>query len=102
MTAKNPRIIFWVRSESAYLRIWRLALWNEQPYSCAIIINYITGVGPQGMIPRPAARIFLAGENEFYFAEDMETDVAKNIMEEDMTIETICNYLKDYNWFMEK
>ncbi len=62
-----------------------------------IIINYITGAGPQGMIPRPTARIFLAGENEFYFAEDMETDVAKNIMEEDMTIETICNYLKGNN-----
>lgn len=62
-----------------------------------IIINYITRAGPQGMIPRPTARIFLAGENEFYFAEDMETDVAKNIMEEDMTIETICNYLKGNN-----
>lgn len=62
-----------------------------------IIINYITGAGPQGMIPRPVARIFLAGENEFYIAEDMETDVAKNIVDEDMTIETIYNYLKDNN-----
>ncbi len=49
------------------------------------------------MIPRPTARIFLARENEFYIAEDMETDVAENIIKKDMTIETICNYLKDNN-----
>lgn len=59
-----------------------------------IIINYITGAGPQGMIPRPAARIYLAGENEFYLAEDMEDDVAQQILLEDMTIDNICNFLQ--------
>lgn len=56
-----------------------------------VIINYITGAGPQGMIPRPAVRIFLAGENEFYLAEDMMADVAEHILDKDMTIENILN-----------
>lgn len=60
-----------------------------------ILVNYITGAGPQGMIPRPTVRIYLAGENEFYIAGDMETDIEEHITEEDMTIETICEYLKD-------
>ncbi|WP_277935465.1 hypothetical protein [Parablautia muri] len=67
-----------------------------------IIINYITGAGPQGMIPRPAARIFLAGENEFYIADDMEKDVTEHIPEKEMTIASICNYLKNNNEIMEK
>ncbi len=49
------------------------------------------------MIPRPALRIFLAGENEFYLAEDVMTDVEQHILGKDMTIENICNYLKDNN-----
>ena len=49
------------------------------------------------MIPRPALRIFLAGENEFYIAEDIMADVTQHVLEKDMTIETICNYLKDNN-----
>ena len=31
------------------------------------------------MILRPAARIFLAGENEFHIADDMEMDVTDHI-----------------------
>ncbi len=62
-----------------------------------IIINYITGAGPQGMIPRPTARIFLAEQNEFYIADDIETDVVENIAKKDMTIEAIYHYLKDDN-----
>ena len=49
------------------------------------------------MIPHPAARIFLAGENEFYLAEDMITDVEKHMVENDITIENICNFLQDKN-----
>ncbi len=59
-----------------------------------IIINYIAGAGPQGVIPRPAVRIYLAGENEFYLAEDMEADVTQHIPEKDMTIDNICNFLQ--------
>ncbi|MDE7184490.1 MAG: hypothetical protein K2O40_08455 [Lachnospiraceae bacterium] len=66
-----------------------------------IIINYITGAGPQGMIPRPTVRIFLAGENEFYIADDIETDVVENVVKKDMTIEAICNYLKDMQYVKE-
>lgn len=59
-----------------------------------IIINYITGAGPQGVIPRPAVRIYLAGENEFYLAEDIEADVTQHILEKDMTIDNIYNFLQ--------
>lgn len=62
-----------------------------------IIFNYVSGAGPQGMIPRPALGIFLAGDNEFYLAEDIMEDVEQHILGKDMTIETICNYLKDNN-----
>ncbi len=62
-----------------------------------IIFNYVSGAGPTGMVPRPGIRIFLAGENEFYLAEDIMTDVTQHILGKDMTIETICNYLKDNN-----
>lgn len=62
-----------------------------------IIFNYVSGAGPTGMIPRPALRIFLTGENEFYLAEDVMTDVEQHISGKDMTIENICNYLKDNN-----
>lgn len=59
-----------------------------------IIFNYISGAGPTGMVPRPKTRIFLAGENEFYLAKDIIADVEKNILEKDMTIENICNFLQ--------
>ena len=62
-----------------------------------IIFNYVSGAGPTGMVPRPALRIFLAGENEFHLAEDIMEDVGQHILEKDMTIETICNYLKGNN-----
>lgn len=45
------------------------------------------------MILCPAARIFLAGKNEFYLAEDMVTDVEKHMVDDDLTIEKICNFL---------
>lgn len=62
-----------------------------------IIFNYVSGAGPTGMVPRPGIRIFLAGENEFYLAEEIMEDVEQNILSKDMTIEIICNYLKDNN-----
>ena len=62
-----------------------------------VITYYESGAGPTGMVPRPDIRIFLAGENEFYIAEDIMADVTQHVLEKDMTIETICNYLKDNN-----
>lgn len=62
-----------------------------------VITYYFSGAGPTGMVPRPDIRIFLAGENEFHLAEDMMADVEQNMVEKDMTIDSICNYLKDNN-----
>ncbi len=62
-----------------------------------VITYYESGAGPTGMVPRPDIRIFLARENEFYIAEDIMADVTQHVLEKDMTIETICNYLKDNN-----
>lgn len=59
-----------------------------------IIFHYISGAGRTGMVPRPRTRIFLAGENEFYLAKDIIEDVEKHILEKDMTIENIYNYLQ--------
>lgn len=58
-----------------------------------VITCYSFGAGPTGMIPRPETRIFLAGDNEFYLAKDIMADVEQHIY--DMTIEAICNYLKN-------
>ncbi|GFI45234.1 hypothetical protein IMSAGC019_00544 [Lachnospiraceae bacterium] len=70
---------------------------NDGKKDIIIIFNYVSGAGPTGMVPRPALRIFLAGENEFYLAEDIMEDIGQHILQKDMTIETICNYLKDKN-----
>jgi len=59
-----------------------------------VIINYVTGAGPQGMVPRPRARIFLADKKEFYLATDLIDDITNNIEEKDLTISAICEYLK--------
>lgn len=60
-----------------------------------IIINYITGAGPQGMIPRPKARIFLADNKSFVLATELIDDITNNIAEDDLTIAGICEYLKN-------
>lgn len=59
-----------------------------------IIFYYYSGSGPTGMVPRPMTRIFLAGENEFYLAKDIMEDVEQHILEKDMTIENIYNFLQ--------
>ncbi|MDF2886494.1 MAG: hypothetical protein K0R23_879 [Lacrimispora sp.] len=60
-----------------------------------IIINYITGAGPQGMEPRPKARIFLADNKDFILAKDMTDDVNDHIEEADMGMGHIYEYLKN-------
>lgn len=60
-----------------------------------VIVYYISGAGPTGMVPRPGVRIFLAGENDFYLANDMITDIEMNIGEKDRTIDNVCNYLQN-------
>ena len=60
-----------------------------------IISYYESGAGPTGMVPRPYITIYLAGENEFYLAEDIIEDVEYSIAEKDTTIESVYNYLLD-------
>lgn len=68
---------------------------DDKKADIIIITYYVSGAGPTGMVPRPALRIFLAGENEFYLAEDMIAEVEENLSEKDMTIENICNFIKN-------
>ncbi len=60
-----------------------------------VIINYITGAGPQGMEPRPKARIFMADKKDFILAKDMTDDVNDQIEEKDMSMDHIYEYLKN-------
>jgi len=68
---------------------------NDNIKDVIVIINYVTGAGPQGMIPRPRARIFLADKKEFYLATDLIDDITNNIEEKDLTVSAICEYLKN-------
>ncbi len=68
---------------------------NDNIKDVIVIINYVTGAGPQGMVPRPKARIFLADKKEFYLATDLIDDITNNIEEKDLSIAAICNYLKN-------
>lgn len=70
---------------------------NDGKKDIIIICYYFSGAGPTGMVPRPDIRIFLAEENEFNLAEDIMANVEQNMVEKDMTIESICNYLKNNN-----
>ncbi|GIO44307.1 hypothetical protein [Paenibacillus apis] len=71
---------------------------NDNIKDVIVIINYVTGAGPQGMTPRPRARIFLADNQKFNqkfnLATDLIDDITNNIEEKDLTIAAICEYLK--------
>lgn len=67
---------------------------NDKKDDVIIITYYVSGAGPTGMVPRPSVTIYLAGENEFYLAEDMIADAEENILEKDITIESICEFLQ--------
>lgn len=67
---------------------------NDDKKDDIIIISYyVSGAGPTGMEPRPYVTIYLAGESEFYIAEDMIEEVEYS--RKDMTIESVYNYLLD-------
>ncbi len=68
---------------------------NDNHKDVIVIINYITGAGPQGLMPRPRARIFLADKKGFYLATDLIDDITNAIEEKDLTIDNICKYLKN-------
>lgn len=68
---------------------------NDNIKDVIVIINYVTGAGPQGMIPRPRARIFLADNKKFNLATDLIDDITNNIEEKNLTIDSIYEYLKN-------
>lgn len=67
---------------------------NDDKKDDIIIISYyVSGAGPTGMEPRPYVTIYLAGESEFYLAEDMIEEVEYD--GKDTTIESVYNFLTD-------
>ena len=68
---------------------------NDAFKDVIIIINYITGAGPQGMIPRPRARIYLSDKISFHLATELIDDITNNIDESELSIASICEYLKN-------
>lgn len=66
---------------------------NDGKDDVIIIISYITGAGPEGAVPRPHTRIFLAEERGFYVAEDMMTDVSDHIEKKDLTVNNVYQYI---------
>lgn len=75
---------------------------DDEKEDIIIITYYHSGAGPTGMVPRPGVTIYLAGENEFYLAEDMITDVEANIIEQDRTIANIYNFLIEKEPIMQE
>lgn len=58
-----------------------------------VIINYVTGAGPQGMIPRKTIRIFSAQDNGFVIRYELMEELMENMKEDDISISTICDYV---------
>ena len=58
-----------------------------------VIINYVTGAGPQGMIPRKTVRIFSAQDNDFVIQHELMEELMINMKEDDISISTICDYV---------
>ena len=58
-----------------------------------VIINYVTGAGPQGMIPRKTIRIFSAQDNGFVIQYELMEELMENMKEDDISISTICDYV---------
>lgn len=59
-----------------------------------VIINYVTGAGPQGMLPRKSVRIFKACDNGFIILEDLMIEIMENIDESELSISAICEYIE--------
>ena len=57
------------------------------------IINYVTGAGPQGMIPRKSVRIFCSKDNDFVIQHDLMDEIMKNMKEDYISISAICDYM---------
>lgn len=58
-----------------------------------VIINYVTGAGSQGMIPRKTIRIFSAQDNVFFIRYELMEELMENMKEDEISISTICDYV---------
>ena len=58
-----------------------------------VIVNYVTGAGPQGMIPRKTIRIFSSQNKGFIIQHDLIDELMKNIKEDAISISAICDYV---------
>ncbi len=58
-----------------------------------VVINYVTGAGPQGMIPRKTIRIFSSQNNGFVIQHDLMDELMKNMKADDISISAICDYV---------
>ena len=58
-----------------------------------VIVNYVTGAGPQGMIPRKTIRIFGSQNDGFVIQHDLIDELMKNMKEDDISISAICDYV---------
>ena len=58
-----------------------------------VIINYVTGAGPQGMMPRKTIRIFSSQDNGFVIQHDLMDELMENMNEDDISIPAICDYV---------
>lgn len=58
-----------------------------------VIINYVTGAGPQGMMPRKTIRIFSSQDNGFVIQHDLMDELMENMKEDDISIPAICDYM---------
>ena len=58
-----------------------------------VIINYVTGAGLQGMMPRKTIRIFSSQNNGFVIRYDLIDELMKNMKEDDISISAICDYV---------
>lgn len=67
---------------------------DDQKDDIIIITYYVSGAESTDMVQLPSVTIYLAGENEFYLAEDMIVAVEEQIVEKDRTIQRICDFLQ--------
>lgn len=58
------------------------------------LINYVTGAGPQGMLPRTSVRIYIADQNGYNIDERLMEQIARNIDESELSIFTILTFLE--------
>lgn len=60
-----------------------------------VIMTYVSGAGPTGMVPRKAVRIFRAEGSEFILCHDLMLEILFNIEDEEMSVPTICKYIEE-------